>query len=195
MPVPSDNDYLRKLLNAIPVPVLIMDEDLKVQDLNTAASVLAGISPEMILRRFCGEVLHCLHERESEKRCGETESCSRCIIRKSVLDAVAGKSTVRQLEKMRLEKSGKTRTIHLLVTAAPFDDRGRTLAVVMLEDVTELTDLRKILPICSRCKKIRSDESCWEDVDRYLSRYGGLTFSHSVCPDCMNELYPKHSGE
>ena len=53
----------------------------------------------------------------------------------------------------------------------------------------ELRTLRRLLPICSHCKKIRDDEGFWEDVDAYLESHARLTFTHGICPDCVHELY------
>jgi CheY-like chemotaxis protein len=51
-----------------------------------------------------------------------------------------------------------------------------------------IKSLEKLLPICSYCKKIRSDESFWEEVEVYISDHTDTMFSHSICPDC----YEKH---
>ena len=51
--------------------------------------------------------------------------------------------------------------------------------------------LEGIIPICSSCKKIRSDEGYWTQVERYISEHTGVMFSHSLCPDCASKLFPK----
>ena len=52
--------------------------------------------------------------------------------------------------------------------------------------------LRRLLPICSRCKKIRDDEGYWNEIDEYLHQYSDLEFSHSLCRDCAVQLYPEY---
>jgi len=47
--------------------------------------------------------------------------------------------------------------------------------------------LQTLLPICSYCKKIRSDESFWEEVEVYISDHTDTMFSHSICPDCYEK--------
>ena len=51
--------------------------------------------------------------------------------------------------------------------------------------------LRGIVPICSFCKQIRDDKGYWNMVESYISKYTDAKFSHSVCPTCMAEHYPK----
>jgi DNA-binding response OmpR family regulator len=52
------------------------------------------------------------------------------------------------------------------------------------EALLTIKSLEKLLPICSYCKKIRSDESFWEEVEVYISDHTDTMFSHSICPDC-----------
>ena len=47
--------------------------------------------------------------------------------------------------------------------------------------------LEKLLPICSYCKKIRSDQMSWQDVEVYISNRTDTMFSHSICPDCYEQ--------
>lgn len=51
--------------------------------------------------------------------------------------------------------------------------------------------LERIIPICSSCKKIRSDEGYWTQVERYITEHTGAMFSHSLCPDCASKLFPE----
>jgi len=53
----------------------------------------------------------------------------------------------------------------------------------------EIKILWGLLPICSKCKKIRDDEGFWKQVDSYLEEHSGVTFTHGICLDCLTELY------
>lgn len=50
--------------------------------------------------------------------------------------------------------------------------------------------LSGLLPICSSCKKIRDDQGYWQQVEVYISSHSEADFSHGLCPDCMQKLYP-----
>ena len=50
--------------------------------------------------------------------------------------------------------------------------------------------LEGLLPICSRCKKIRLEDQ-WEPLEAYITNNSHAEFSHSICPDCVKELYPE----
>jgi hypothetical protein len=51
-------------------------------------------------------------------------------------------------------------------------------------------ELSGILPICANCKKIRDEEGYWHDVDVYISRHTKAEFTHGMCAECANKLYP-----
>jgi len=54
----------------------------------------------------------------------------------------------------------------------------------------EIKELRGILPICAKCKKIRDDKGYWTQVEVYISVHSGTEFSHGICPECAEKLYP-----
>jgi PAS domain S-box-containing protein len=55
-----------------------------------------------------------------------------------------------------------------------------------LKDVKTLGGL---IPICSSCKKIRDDKGYWNQLENYFEQHSTALFSHSLCPDCMDEIY------
>jgi len=55
--------------------------------------------------------------------------------------------------------------------------------------------LNGILPICTSCKKIRDDGGYWNRIEAYISTHTDAEFSHSMCPDCFEKLYPGHTYE
>jgi CheY-like chemotaxis protein len=64
-------------------------------------------------------------------------------------------------------------------------DRVRSLEAAM----TRIRQLEGILPICAYCKKIRSDQNYWFEVERYLTDHSDVRFSHSICPSCYDEHF------
>jgi DNA-binding NtrC family response regulator len=51
--------------------------------------------------------------------------------------------------------------------------------------------LSKLVPICSSCKKIRDDSGYWHQIEAYLQENLHLNFTHGICPECVERLYPK----
>ncbi|MFO7769238.1 MAG: DUF3365 domain-containing protein [bacterium] len=61
--------------------------------------------------------------------------------------------------------------------------------------LAEVKTLSGLLPICSNCKKIRDDEGYWNQIEEFVGRHSDARFSHSICPECMKELYPGFGGK
>lgn len=55
--------------------------------------------------------------------------------------------------------------------------------------------LRGILPICAHCDKVRDENGRWSKVETYIARHTQTEFTHSICPDCMQEHYPDVSDD
>lgn len=48
-----------------------------------------------------------------------------------------------------------------------------------------------LIPICGWCKKIRTGEGTWEEIEIFLSRTGFGDFTHSICPQCAEKIFTK----
>ena len=69
-----------------------------------------------------------------------------------------------------------------------------SLQARLAEKVTELQAtldnvrrLRGLLPICAYCKRIRDDRNYWQRVEVYVSEHTDATFTHGICPSCLDE--------
>jgi len=63
--------------------------------------------------------------------------------------------------------------------------------IVELQDaLNHVKTLQGILPICMHCHKIRTDQESWERIEKYISERSNAEFSHSLCPECLDEQYP-----
>ncbi|HLY59381.1 MAG TPA: response regulator [Terriglobia bacterium] len=48
--------------------------------------------------------------------------------------------------------------------------------------------LHGLLPICSYCKQIRDGKDHWQRVETYISKHSEAEFTHSICPDCYENI-------
>ena len=58
------------------------------------------------------------------------------------------------------------------------------------DSLAKIKTLHGLLPICASCKKIRDDKGYWHQVESYISENSEATFSHGLCPECGEKLYP-----
>ncbi|MFA5354546.1 MAG: DUF3365 domain-containing protein [Thermodesulfovibrionales bacterium] len=92
-------------------------------------------------------------------------------------------------------------TAHVLlfiIGAAIIVLMGRRLVenVGRLQDaLAHITRLEGLLPICSNCKKIRSEKDggkTWEPIESYIRERADVEFTHGICPECLKKLYPEY---
>jgi hypothetical protein len=185
--------YFRTLFDAVPSPVLIVDDDLRILDYNVAGAELLGEDRRLQYMKRGGDALYCVHSFESPEGCGRSGDCGDCIIRNSVSEALRDGKVCRRRTMMHLvdAQAESRKEVMLLVTASPFRYEEKNLVLLVLDDVSELMRLQKILPICSYCRKIRNDENYWKSVEEYFLEYQNLLFSHSICEPCMRKNFPE----
>ena len=51
--------------------------------------------------------------------------------------------------------------------------------------VSTVKRLHGLIPICSYCKRIRTDSNDWEQLECYISEHSDAQFSHGICPPCL----------
>ena len=70
----------------------------------------------------------------------------------------------------------------------------RTKMIEQLNDtLSKVKTLSGLLPICASCKKIRDDKGYWQKLETFVHEHSNAEFSHSMCPECMEKLYPDFS--
>ncbi|MDP2361278.1 MAG: hypothetical protein Q8O14_11105 [bacterium] len=180
---------LRAILDALPALVLVVDEDVRVLDNNRAATqiLLGGQDSQLVGLRRAGDAMLCIHATETPAGCGHSPHCRQCVIRGSVGEAARGRIVVRRRARMELHRADVVEEICALVTATPLQYMDQARVLLVIDNISELTDIQSFLPICSVCKKIRPDEQTWLPLESYFKTYWDVDFSHSYCPACLEE--------
>jgi hypothetical protein len=114
----------------------------------------------------------------------------------AALDAVARTGVTEDYEVEASSPTGQLQCYRSRMM--PIHEEGDVIgAVIMAENVTELRSaqaeverLRRLLPLCSWCDKIQSEEGAWLTIEAHLERERGTKVSHGMCPDC----YRGHLG-
>lgn len=180
------------LLNAIPVPIFIVDDDVRILDSNVAAERAFGLSKAVIRSRRGGEVLGCLRSHEVPGGCGKAPACKSCVIRTSVSKCLGAVTTTQRRMKFEILTDGNKAELELLISANPLPEAGKNAVLLIIEDITEMSKLKAIIPICSHCKRIRNEAEYWEQVDKYFHEHTGVDFSHGLCPICLEQYYGEY---
>ncbi len=54
--------------------------------------------------------------------------------------------------------------------------------------LAKVRTLSGIIPICSSCKKIRTDQGYWQQVEEFVQQHSLAEFTHGLCPDCLTRM-------
>lgn len=96
------------------------------------------------------------------------------------------------------QKLKTLQVIHETETARQAAEIYRLKNIELQTALEQVKQLSGLLPICANCKKIRDDKGYWQLVEVYIRNHSEADFSHGICPECMQILYPefiKKSGE
>lgn len=194
----AEGDRLPPTMNVVPVPVFLMDADARIVDCNEAARETIRGARHLRLRSLCGDVLHCVNACSAPEACGKTESCKDCKVRGAIRSAIEGNPVRRLKANMRVMGDGPKggeRPLDVFVSAARIDGSTEPRVMLVMEDVSELAALHRMLPICAYCRKVRDDRESWGEIEAYVRRNMDVEFSHGICPDCMRKNFPGYEAD
>lgn len=72
------------------------------------------------------------------------------------------------------------------------ENEREALIIQLREALEHVQTLKGLIPICSHCKKIRDDRGYWHEVEVYVRDHSSAEFSHGLCGDCLEKLYPEY---
>ena len=70
------------------------------------------------------------------------------------------------------------------------EEERERLILELWDALAKVKTLSGLLPICAACKKIRDNAGYWTQVEVYIRDHADVEFSHGICPECFEELYP-----
>jgi len=133
----EESSVIENILEAVPVPIFIVDKERKIYELNKAAAELAEGSMEGILHNRLGEALHCIHHEKSGEMCGITPFCGDCVINNAITEVLHGGTIYRKKHHLIVLKDDIQQFNRFLLTASPLALADEELAILVLENVTD----------------------------------------------------------
>ncbi len=105
---------------------------------------------------------------------------------------------VEPIEFRIVKKDGDERWIHH-VCRTVYSENGENRGIRgSNRDITdkktiqeELKVLRGFLSICASCKMIRDKNGNWTQIEEYIREHSEADFSHGICPECAQKMYPE----
>lgn len=76
----------------------------------------------------------------------------------------------------------------MMTVLGAYDAAHRRLAQANAQleaTMAEMRVLEGMLPICAACKKIRTKDGQWTQLEVYIEQHSHASFSHGLCPKCL----------
>jgi len=191
----KDKVFFKTIFDVIPVMALIVNHEGRVFRINTAAKNLLGLNTEEEYLQRGGDAFHCINHLDEPRGCGIGPDCENCVIRKSAMSAIHGTIVQRARWKLEIEHNNETKTLNLLISAVPLEYLEFKMAVVIIEDVSKISELEGLIPICASCKNIRDDNGYWTRLEHYIESRSEAEFTHDLCPSCREALKNKQTAK
>ncbi len=168
-------DYVNAILTELVDALIVFDMDGRIVTANRGALELLGYSESDLLGRSIQLVV----------------PAEDAALRPAGI-AAAGK--MRNYETTYRRADGST--VPVLFGASVLRSASAPPYIVSTgRDISELKTLRGLIPICASCKKIRDDKGYWSQIELYIRAHSAAEFSHGICPECFERLYPEYKDE
>jgi uncharacterized PurR-regulated membrane protein YhhQ (DUF165 family) len=95
---------------------------------------------------------------------------------------------LKQVAEIRMELTEAHEEIKRRIAAEK--ERDRVIRELQ-QALSEVKTLRGLIPICANCKKVRDDQGFWNQIEAYIHKHSDAQFSHGICPECAEKLYPE----
>lgn len=184
---------LEKILDNI-LPICVNNTDLDIIFTNESYNAVFGTPTEGM-------------------KCYESQKCDFCYTGKCPQQIILNGKSEYIFETFRKGEQGKQDRSYI-VTAKPLlnHDNQPSGVIESFQDITEhkrieenknqliselqgaLTQVKLLsgfFPICASCKKIRDGQGSWNQIESYIRDHSEAKFSHCICPECANKLYPE----
>ena len=140
LPAPN-TDLIANVFDVLPLPAFVVDHDFNVIDFNLAGAKLLDRIPFAVLRLRGGDQLQCIHSIETANG-SASRACDECIVKNFVKEVFDEAKASRKTQRMRLTREGKPPAdVDFLISVVPIPDESEPLALLILDDVGELSAL------------------------------------------------------
>ena len=184
----ESESFLTTILDAIQDGIMVLDPDLNIINANQTMKTLYAEQCPMGGKSATRSTLegtrcvtpapqhlYCNPERGPKKRCPFPNSTKKTAWRNRLFSPFW---TDR-------EKSSPWSNI------CAASRRAREALISQLQKAfSGIKTLQGFIPICASYKKIRDDKGYWNQIESYIQTHSNAQFSHGICQDCAEKLYP-----
>ncbi len=164
-----------ELFDNAPNIMMLVNSDVRVEEINQAALDFLGTTKEKIMGSFCGELFNCVNAGTG-KGCGRNPGCARCPVRSSVNYTLkTGKALQKEEGRMVFRRESVDELRDLLISTAVMKFRGENMVLLTMDDITERKGSEEALKSQLQFQQMVAQISShfinlsWEKLDEKIS--------------------------
>ena len=128
--------HCTEMVNSLPSLVVVLNSTRQIVFANKSLLDLVGASDvKDILGQRPGEVLGCVHAKETDGGCGTSSFCQECGAVRAILKSLDGARDAQECSMLRTD-NGIFEALDLLVTAVPFSLSDESFTVFSVIDIS-----------------------------------------------------------
>ncbi len=128
------NEILCVSLDAMPIPVVIIDQDRLVVYANQALLDQIDLKDrERVIGKYFGELFGCQHVINEQMNCGSTKYCRYCGAMKTLVSSIGGVATTQDC-RLLVRKGDIDDALNLKITSSKLEVNGYNLNILSVED-------------------------------------------------------------
>ncbi len=157
------NEISKVLLNSIPAGVMMIDEQQKVTFANHQMAQLLELPSSTNLNTAVENFIRCLNFSGGFEVCDKTNNCQVCTLMKPKVSTITSGKTNQDSAQIVLTSENKTIKKDLLITSTAIKLERDCYALVLVEDITEVSRLRQQL------RNHRDNMGIWGDDPKIVA--------------------------
>lgn len=130
---------LEAIFDAAPIGMLLADENMIINHINSAVKQLLHKEYAQIINRYVGSALGCINSINNNGRCGHSPACDGCLLTKTLRNVLDSERPIRHIEiHPTLKINNREISFWFRISAEPIiiDDHRNVLLAI--DDITEL---------------------------------------------------------
>ncbi len=182
--------FYRQMLDNIADGMCFVDIDRKIKYWNKGAESITGYTANEIIGRYCYDDFLQHEDEKGNVLCDTGCPLELCI------------NEDKHLRRNLFLRTKDNKKILVEEHISPLYTAGKIAGVIIaFRDISLFSHLKefqlrvhklqRLIPICGWCKKIRTDDDSWEQIEIYLTKEGFGEFTHSMCPVCAENIFSK----
>ncbi|WP_020590105.1 histidine kinase dimerization/phospho-acceptor domain-containing protein [Desulfobacter curvatus] len=134
-PTAFSKDDIIRIINGLPLAVVVIDKDRKLVLANKMASMFVNKEGDLLVGQVVGAAFGCIHHKDVPEGCGFGKECLKCKLQITVNDTLENDSGSFMVETtMAFNSIGRR---HLRITTQPVELQKGKAVLLSIEDITQ----------------------------------------------------------